>query len=138
LGAAVDNLICGQVTAGTWATKDIEYFLAAPSEALAMMNLVSSSYTGTPHGNLTFDTNVGITEDGLGTKTAYVDTGYAPPSGQMTPTSAYISARVLNARTSGTGVTNYSPEIGSQVSGSYLEIQPVDWAAAGSADRRLS
>jgi hypothetical protein len=123
---AVDSLICGQVTAGTWTTKDVEYFLAAPSQALAMMNLVSSSYTGTPHGNLVFDNNVGITGDGLASKTAYVDTGYAPPAGQMTPTSAYISACVLNPRTSAGGVTNYSPEIGSQASSSYMTIQPVD------------
>ena len=123
---AVDTMICGQVTAGTWANKDIEYFFPAPSQALAMMNLVSSSFTGTPHGNLTFDPNVGITGDGFSSRTAYVDTGYAPPSGQMSTSSAYISACVLNSRTTAGGVVAYSSEIGSQSSGSFMAIQPVD------------
>jgi hypothetical protein len=128
---AVDTLICGQVTAGTWANKDIEYFLAAPSEALAMMNLVSANFTGTPHGNLTFDANVGITGDEAnGTGTAFVDTGYAPPSGQMTPTSAYLGVCVLNARTAPLA-SSYAPEIGSQTSTSYMTIALVD--ASGTA-----
>ena len=92
----VDSLICGQVTQVTWTTKDVEYFLAAPSLALAEMNLISASYTLTPHGNLSFDPNVGATGGGnqSGGNTAYMDTGYTPTSGQMTVTSASLSVCV--------------------------------------------
>jgi hypothetical protein len=99
--ATVDTLICAQVTAGTWAGKDFEYFMAAPSAALAQMNLVSSSFTLTPHGtNLVFDPNVGFTGDATA---AYLDTGYSPSTGQMTTTSQSMGACIINKGTQNFG-----------------------------------
>jgi hypothetical protein len=92
--SAVDSLICGQVAAGTWASKDIEYFLSAPSQALAEMNLVSSSNTLTPNGTIIFDPNVGANTDHA--TTSFFDTGYDPSLGQMTSSSGYLGICELN------------------------------------------
>ena len=97
--SAVDGLICGQVTAGTWANKDIEYFFPAPSLALAEMNLVSSSFTLTPSGVVAFDPTVGVYTDHA--TTSFFDTGYDPlvtnnPLSQMTSSSGYLGICQLN------------------------------------------
>lgn len=121
--AAVDALICGQVKAGTWSAKDIEYFFSAPSLALMEMNLVSSNYTLAPHGTIIADINVGVTGDG---KTGYFDTGYAPTAGQMTATSAALSVCVLNARTGRWPSQPYAADIGSQAPSSSMTIAPMN------------
>jgi hypothetical protein len=111
--SAVDSLICGQVAAGTWASKDIEYFLVAPSEALAEMNLVSSSYTLSPNGAIVFDPNVGVTGDG---STAYFDTGYDPSTGQMTSSSGYLGICMISNSWAGDGIGEKSATSGMYVS----------------------
>src|ERR1700733_339944 len=111
--SAVDSLICGQVAAGTWVSKDIEYFLVAPSETLAEMNLVSSSYTLSPNGAIVFDPNVGVTGDG---STAYFDTGYDPSTGQMTSSSGYLGICMISNTWAGDGIGEKSATSGMYVS----------------------
>jgi hypothetical protein len=95
---AVDGLICGQVNGGTWSLKDVEYMLVAPTPQLAVMNLVSPSFTLSPGTSMMFAANAGLT--GVANMTGYADvSGYTPSTGQMTSSSALMGVCVLNNRT---------------------------------------
>lgn len=72
---AYATLICGLVADGVWAKLDALYVLAAPSQTIAEANLVSSSYTLTPHGTLYFAAGIGWQGDGVA---GYLDTGFVP------------------------------------------------------------
>jgi hypothetical protein len=108
--SAVDSLICGQVTAGTWNSKDFEYFEAAPSLALAEMNLVSSSYTLIPNGNVIFDNNVGVSTDHA--VTSYFDTGYDPSvNSKMTSSSGYLGICQINTAAGGFAIGEFDASL---------------------------
>jgi hypothetical protein len=109
------------VTGGTWAAKDIEYNFVAPTQALAEMNLVSSSFTAVPHNAVGFTANAGMSGDGV---SAYVDTGYGLTSGQATTTSLSFGICLLNTRT--TETSSYASDIGAQISGSEALIAPLN------------
>lgn len=116
--SAIDGLICGQVTGGTWAKKDVEYFTVAPTLALAEMNLVSSSFTLVPQAGVpAFVANAGVT--GAASTTGYYDTGYKPNSGQMTNASVLIGACVLNNRTS-LLTSSFATEVGTQIASNFF------------------
>lgn len=109
---AVDGLICGQVTNGTWAGADVEYADVAPTAALANLNLVSSSFTLPPGAGMSFTANGGWT--GAATSTGYANTGYNPAtSGRMTTNTGLIGVCVLNNRTTLMG-NSFISELGAQ------------------------
>ena len=126
----IDTYICGQVAAGTWATKDVEYFSVAPTEALAEMNLVSGSYTLAPKADVTFTPNGGMT--GAATANGYADTGYTPSSGQMTTSSSLVGVCVLNARTT-LNATQYIAEVGTQNTTNYYGMDILSGSSASLA-----
>jgi hypothetical protein len=129
---AIDGLICGQVTGGTWSLKDDEVVTVAPTLALAEMNLVSSSFTLLPGSSMVFTANAGLT--GVANMTGYADTGYAPSSGQMTTSSSLIGACVLNNRTTLMAST-FLGEVGTQTSGgaSAFMLDILTWTTTSQA-----
>ena len=108
---AVTALICGQVNAGTFALHDVEYLTTAPTEALAELNLVSSSFTLAPRASVTFTANAGLT--GAANSTGSADTTYSPASGQMSTSSALMGVCILNNRTT-LATPSFQSELGSQ------------------------
>ncbi len=113
-----DTMICGMVTDGTWAALDALYIFAAPTQTIANMNLVSSSYTITPHGGITFTANSNYQSDG---STGYLDTGFNPNTagGHFSQNAASLGSYVLAAN-----ANNNLVDLGGGDSGSgrdYLE-----------------
>jgi hypothetical protein len=125
--SAMDSFICGMVTDGTFALIDHAYNFAAPSQALATVDLVQgrsgslAAATPTISGTMIFDPNVGFTGDG---STAYIDSGVnlatlAEASGaNFAPSSAGVGICVLSSRLSTYAGTN-AP---TQVAGNYYEF----------------
>lgn len=72
---AYTNLICGMVSDGTWSLMDALYIFATNTTTTAALNLVSTNFTGTVNGTLTFSADHGWTGDG---STGYFDTGFVP------------------------------------------------------------
>lgn len=72
-----DTLICSLVTSGTFAKLDALYVLAAPNQAASLLNLVSTSYSLTVSGTMTFGANAGWMGDAA---TGYLATGFIPSS----------------------------------------------------------
>lgn len=91
---AYSNLICGMVNDGTWCGTSLDalYILATINQALASLNLCSTSYTLTVHGSPVFTTDRGF----LGidaSSSVYLDTGFNPftVGGNFSLNSAHIS-----------------------------------------------
>lgn len=76
--AAYQTMICGMVTDGTWSLFDALYIFATNSTTTAGLNLVSTNYTATVHGTLTFSADHGWTGNG---STGYIDTGLSATAG---------------------------------------------------------
>lgn len=72
--AAYQTMICGMVSDGTWSSLDALYIFATNTTTTAGLNLVSTSYTLTVHGTLTFTADSGWLGDG---STGFLDTGMA-------------------------------------------------------------
>src|SRR5208283_3321474 len=62
-------------TDGTWSLLDALYIFATNTTTTAALNLVSSSFTGTVNGTLTFSADNGWTGDG---STGYFGTNFIP------------------------------------------------------------
>lgn len=127
---AVDGLICGQVTGGTFALKDVEYMIVAPTPALANMNLVSASFPLAPGAAMTFAANAGLT--GVASLTGFADTGYTPSSGQMTTSSALLGACVLNNRTT-LMASSFLAEVGAQSASNFFTVLILTLTSSSSA-----
>jgi hypothetical protein len=61
---AYTNMICGMVTDGTWTKFDLLYIFATNTGTTALLNLVSTSFTATNTGALTFTADQGFTGAG--------------------------------------------------------------------------
>jgi hypothetical protein len=96
---AVDALICGMVTDGTYSLLDGLYVFATNSGTNAQLNWAQNAYNLTLHGSETFAANAGYTGNG---STGYFDTGFTPSTagGQYAFNSANIGGCVLTNRTS--------------------------------------
>lgn len=94
---AYRDLICGLVTDGIWDKLDILRVYATQDSTTALLNLKSSSYTGTVHGSPTFTADLGFTGSD-GSSTIYIDSGFNPSTagGNYTQNSAHISAWFIN------------------------------------------
>jgi hypothetical protein len=97
IAAYYDTMICGMVTDGTWAILDTLYIEAAPTTAIAKMNLTSTAttYDLVSHGTGTFTANSDYTGNG---SSGYLDTQFVPSTagGHYTSTSASGGSYVLN------------------------------------------
>jgi hypothetical protein len=129
--SAVEGLICGQVTGGTFALKDVEYMTVAPTLALAEMNLVSSSFTLAPGASMTFAPNAGLT--GVANETGFADvSGYTPSTGQMSTTSGLLGACVLNNRTT-LMTSSFLSEVGTQITSNDFVVDVLTGSSASAA-----
>jgi len=90
---AYDTMICGLVSDATWSKLDVLRIYAAPTTAIAALNLVSSSYNATINGSPTFTANLGFTGVDAST-TTYLDSGFNPttaPSAKFVQNSAHVA-----------------------------------------------
>jgi hypothetical protein len=67
-----NSLLCGEVDDGDFALLDGQWMLAAPNQAASLLNLISTNYSLTANGTITFTARSGTSFDGL---TGYYDTG---------------------------------------------------------------
>jgi hypothetical protein len=112
-------LICGSIADGTWSSLDAFYKLATDSPTNAGLNLLSTNFSLTAHGGVTFTANLGYAGNG---STGFLDTGFVPSTagGNFALNSASLSAYVMNSRTTS---ENWS-EIGSSTSNAWSSIFP--------------
>jgi hypothetical protein len=97
--AAYQAMICGMVSDGTWSLLDTLYIFATNSQTTALLNLVSTSNTGTTHGTVSFTADQGYTGDG---STFYIDTGWQPTDGpNFTQNSAAFGVYALTNAVNG-------------------------------------
>src|SRR5690348_1100684 len=75
-----DKMIRGLNAAGIWQKLDALYILAAPTTAIALTNLVSSSFSGTANGSPTFVADQGYTGS-EGSTTIFIATALDPNAG---------------------------------------------------------
>jgi hypothetical protein len=99
--SAVQTLICGLVTNGTYSGLDLLYVGATSSLANSQLNwaqATSNVYPLVSHGTISFALNAGWTGDG---STGYFDTGWKASTNavSMTLNSASIGICILNNRT---------------------------------------
>ena len=122
------GLICCLVTNSVWTKFNVLYQFATQDSTTALLNLVSTSYTGTAHGSPTFTADRGFT--GVeGSTTVYVDTGFNPVSdtSNFTQNSAHISEWNVTSLQSGhTGVGSINA---GQTANTYILAQFSDGAA---------
>lgn len=119
---AYTTMICGMVTDGTWALLDAFYVFATSTTTIAQLNLVSSSFTGTTTGTMTFTADSDYTPAAIN---SYIDTNFNPNTagGLFTQNSAFagvwIKSLVNNQASFGdAGALNISqiyPNFGGQV-----------------------
>jgi hypothetical protein len=104
--AATTTLICGLVTDGTFAKLDVLYIFATDTQAHAVLNLISTSFTGTANGTVSFSANHGFTGDG---SSFFIDSGYTPSTSGLnyTQNSGAIGAYLLNNRTTPSGAASF-------------------------------
>lgn len=128
---AYQNLICGMVTDGTWSLMDNLYVFATNTTTTANLNLVSTNYTLTQHGTVTFTAGQGYTGNGTN---GYFDSGNNPASsgGNFTQNSASLGSCQLNSRTT----SNNSISLGFSVGSVYSFIQP--WVNASGGDFNIN
>lgn len=89
---AYKAMIDGMVSDGVFQKLDVFYVHATQDSTTALLNLVSSSFTGTAHGSPTFTADRGF-QGTSGSSTVYIDTGFNPssaPSPNYTTNSAHI------------------------------------------------
>lgn len=92
-------LICGLVSDGLWSMLDLLYIFATADQTTALLNLVSTNFTGTANGTVSFTADVGYTGDA---SSFYISTGYTPlvNAVQGLQDSTSTGVYVLNNRTS--------------------------------------
>jgi hypothetical protein len=97
-----NSLLCGMNSDGDLVSVDALYILSAPNSAASLLNLISTSYSLTSHGTVTFTAETGTAGDGT---TGYLSSGFIPSSagGHFTLNSATIGSYDLTSRTSGSG-----------------------------------
>lgn len=89
------NLINGLVASGTWAKFDALYlFRGAPSSGVAILNLVSSSFTATLSGTLKYAPTTGFSGNGIDTSIVSNFNPTTAPSPNFTQNSAHLSVWV--------------------------------------------
>jgi hypothetical protein len=88
------NMIDGLVADGVWTKLDVLYIFATANSTSALLNLVSSNFTGVAHGSPAFVADRGFT--GVdGSTTVYIDTQFNPTTAtgpQFTTNSCHVSA----------------------------------------------
>src|SRR5262245_58714994 len=77
---AYTALIDGLVADGIWSKLDLLHIYATQDSTNALLNLISSSFTGITHGSPTFTADRGFTGVS-GSSTVYIDTQFNPNSG---------------------------------------------------------
>ena len=115
---AYTALINGLVTDGIWSKLDVLRIYATQDTTTALLNLVSSNYTGTLHGSPTFTADRGFTGS-EGSSTVYIDSGFNPTTAvtpQFAQAAAHMSVWPINN-------TGGNPFLGSQSSGSTNNTQ---------------
>jgi hypothetical protein len=122
--AAYQAMICGMVTDGTWTLLDVLYIFATNTTTTAALNLVSTSYTATVHGTLTFSADHGWTGDG---STGYLDSGFIPVATNFSQNSASAGVYDLTSRASQDG----SVALGEDQNNFDLLIGPLSIAGGG-------
>lgn len=98
---AYSNLINGLVLDGVWAKLDVLYVFATANSTTALLNLVSSSFTGIANGSPNFVADRGFTGVDAST-TVYIDSQFNPTtatSPHFTANSCHLSAWVNTAVT---------------------------------------
>jgi hypothetical protein len=101
--SAMDTFICGQVTDGTFALIDHEWVFTAPTQAIALTDLVqTNAATPSLNGNVLFEQYVGFSGDG---STGYIDSGVnlstlASGGGNFQQNNAGIGLCLLSTRSS--------------------------------------
>jgi len=102
---AVQNLICGMVTDGTYSLLDGLYVFATNSQSNAQLNWAQNAFNLTANGSITFAANTGVTSDG---STGYFNTGFTPSTagGHYSANSASMGFCIVNNRTTGVSATN--------------------------------
>lgn len=99
--AATTALICGLVSDGDFSKIDVLQIYATDTSAHALLNLVSTSFTGTTNGTVSFSANHGYTGDA---STFYVDTGFNAATAttpNCTATACTIGLYIIASRTTG-------------------------------------
>jgi hypothetical protein len=88
-----DNLICGLVTDGLFSKLDVLHIYATQNSTIALLNLVSTNYTGVANGSPAFTADRGFLGVDNST-TVYIDSGFNPVVGSpnYTDDAAHISA----------------------------------------------
>ncbi len=114
---AVDALICGLVTDGIFSKYDVLYVFATQSAAVANLNLVSSSFTGTPTNSPVFTTDRGYTGSAL---VKYIDSGFNA-STASSPKYVLNSAHIAFWSVTDVG-TSSTPPIGIDSSASEADL----------------
>jgi hypothetical protein len=118
---AYQNLICGEVTDGTFALLDWEYVFATSTTANADLNLISSSYTPTINGTETFAAYGGYTGDG---SSGWINSNYnlSTSGGHFAQNSATVGACQLNSRTA----SNQGASIGGSSGTLVIQLNPLN------------
>lgn len=114
--SAYTTLICGLVSDGNFSLFDALYIFATNSTTTAGLNVVSTSFTLTPHGTLTFSADNGYTGDG---STGWLDTGVTYSGTQFTQNSGSLGVYVLAQNSCGAVCV----EIGATFPASFLQNQ---------------
>ena len=100
---AYNALINGLVSDGVWSKLDVLYIFATQNTTTALLNLISSSFTGTANGSPSFTTDRGYTGVDA-SSTVFINTGFNPttaPSPNYVTNSCHISAWADTAVTAG-------------------------------------
>lgn len=92
---AYTTMICGMVTDGTWAHLDALYVFATSTTTIAQLNLVSTSFTGTTVGTMTFTADSDYQPNAIN---SYIDThdNTSTSGGLYAQNSAHLSVWVKN------------------------------------------
>lgn len=136
--SAVQTLVCGMVTDGTYSLLDGLYVFATNSQANAQVNWAKPGTNNlTAHGSLTFSANSGYTSDG---STGYLDTGFIPSSagGNVTLNSANFGAcdftgSVFGASGAQDGAVYFAVEYANTTT-VYLDLNDGNFATIGSTN----
>lgn len=122
------TLVCGLVTDGIFAKLDMLHIYAAINNTTALLNLISSSFTGIEHGTLTFTAFTGYTGNG---STGYIDSQFkasTASSPKFTQDSASIGTYIRTSRT----MQDNSSSIG-EIGSGFTLIRPNQSGGIGGA-----
>lgn len=122
--AAYKAMICGIVADGNFAGLDVLYIFATNTQTTALLNLVSTSFSGTTHGTVSFSADHGYTGDA---STFYIDSGFVPTASNFTQNSASAGCYVLNSRVAQQAWV----ELGETAANIDLQINPLSGTGGG-------